>query len=70
MMWPWERHRRELAEAKAAAQRAAELAAEAERRQRATERQAVASAGQSARLRHQVEINGWTELLQKAWGRR
>lgn len=70
MMWPWERHRRERAQAKAAAEQAAELAVEAEQRRQATERQAVASAARSARLRHQVEINGWTELLQTAWGRR
>lgn len=70
MMWPWERHRLERAEAKAAVEQAARLARETERRCREAEREAVVAAESSAKVRHQIEINGWTELLQTAWGGR
>jgi hypothetical protein len=34
------------------------------------EKQAAQSRQVTARLRQQIELNGWTELLQAAWGKR
>lgn len=60
-MWPWRNHR--LAEAR-------EQEAEAEVRQRDAEKLAERSRAVTARLRGELDKNGFTELLQFAWGGR
>lgn len=70
MMWPWRQHKRAVAQvheevADAVAERLA-----AQQRQEAARRQKERSQEVSARLRQQISLNGFTELLQEAWGRR
>lgn len=67
-MWPWKRNDVEKAHRE-------ELEAElqrrlSEQRKEEAERLARESSNITARLRRQIELNGWTELLQNAWGAR
>lgn len=64
--WPWSR---ELDEARRQAQSAAREARSVEQREREANRLLDESEKASRALRTQVEINGWTELLQSAMGR-
>lgn len=67
---PWVRWRRAAEDARQDAESArAELHAAQERRQVANS-QAFVSSAVTARLRREIERNGWTELLQHAWGGR
>ena len=69
-MWPWTRYRK-AADA-AAAEAAAALNAKhaAETRRQTAERQAARARAITATLRREIDKNGWTELLQHAWGGR
>lgn len=77
MRWPWSRSRIELTEANqraAEAVRRAEVAEQqdvaADFRLQLSEQLAERSLRVTARLRSEIEKNGWTELLQHAWGGR
>jgi hypothetical protein len=70
MIWPWQRHRQEVEAASievASAERKNEVA---EMRLQAVNRQAAQSRETTKVLQHQLDLNGWTEMLQEAWGRR
>ncbi len=70
MQLPWNRYKTEIAKAKArVAEREQELR-EAEDRRRVAELQSRMSQSHTAALRRELAINGWTELLQKAWGKK
>lgn len=70
MRLPWQRHREE-AEAAAVEAAGAERKNEvAERRRLAVHRQAEQAEHSTKVLQAQLDLNGWTELLQAAWGRR
>lgn len=70
MTWPWERHKRDQLDARHRADAAEKRALAAARRRALAEKQAAQSRQVTARLRQQIELNGWTELLQAAWGKR
>jgi hypothetical protein len=70
MMWPWQRHRAELERARNDRAIAAAQADAAEAQRRAAKQLAAQSRNVSARLRFEIDKNGWTELLQHAWGGR
>lgn len=77
ILLPWHRARRDITDALARADEAERRAAEAERKNVAADaqhqaaQQLVEKARQStASLRTQLERNGFTEMLQSAWGRR
>lgn len=70
MIWPWKRHRQEVEAASieaAGAERKNEVAGV---RMQAVHRQAEQSRETTKVLQGQLDVNGWTELLQAAWGRR
>lgn len=70
-MWqPWKQRQREAEEARRRLETAARQETLAVIRRQAVERLAARSRTSSAALRRQIEINGWTELLQEAWARR
>lgn len=70
MMWPWKRQQLAIERVnREVAQAAAEKAA-AERRREDARKQAVRSNAVTARLRREIEKNGFTELLQQAMGGR
>lgn len=69
-MWPWHRHRREVAATlQDVAVASAEKKAAQERRMTAN-LQAAKARAVTDRLQREIEKNGWTELLQHAWGGR
>lgn len=70
MMWPWQRHRQEMAAASVQKATAEKLAAHAEVRRQAVHRQTEQSRSTTDLLKRELELNGWTDLLQTAWGRR
>ena len=70
MTWPWERHKRDKLDARRRAEAAEKRALAASRRMALAEKQAAQSRQVTAKLRKQIELNGWTELLQSAWGGR
>ena len=65
-MWPWNRQHREIERAHQRLDRAVGEAARAEDRAKATQRLVIQSRAVSARLRHEIDRNGWTEMLQHA----
>ena len=69
-MWPWMRYRRAVESAAVEAQTAVLERRAAEQRRDDAQRQAARSKAISADLRREIDRNGWTELLQKAWGAR
>ena len=70
-MWrPWNRQHKAIQIAQQGLVRAALEAAEAEERRKETERLARQSLTVTARLRKEIDKNGWTELLQHAMGGR
>ncbi|WP_438804029.1 DUF7620 family protein [Mycolicibacterium mageritense] len=69
-MWPWQRHRAEVAQARNDRVDAAARAAAAEAQRRAAKRLAAQSHTVTARLRYEKDKNGWTEMLQHAMGSR
>lgn len=68
MKWPWIKNRADVAEANRRARVAARQAELSASRRRAAELQAARAQTVSAALRREVDRNGWTELLQDAWG--
>lgn len=70
MMWPWQRYRKEALEAIEVANDARVKDAAAAERKAHAEWLVAASRHSTARLRAEMAKNGWTELLQEAWGRR
>ena len=64
---PW---RREVAEARQQAAEYAQHAHEAEMRHARAQEQRVEAERAAEDLRYQIRSNGWTDLLQTAWGRR
>ncbi|KIU18333.1 DUF7620 family protein [Mycolicibacterium llatzerense] len=64
------RRKHEVAESQSRIQDAEARAAAAEEQVRASQVLAAQSRNITARLVHEVEKNGWTELLQHAWGAR
>lgn len=69
MMWPWARDRRAAEESAKEAAEAQQAKQAAEFRRKTAERQVQRAQAVSAALRFEIDRNGWTELLQKAWGR-
>ena len=69
-MWPWQKHRAEVEQARNDREDAAARAEAAEVQRRAAERLAAQSHTVTARLRREIDKNGFTELLQHAWGGR
>lgn len=71
MMWrPWTRYRRAAEAARADAAKAEAEKRIAAQRKQAAQRQDIISGSVSAALRREIDKNGWTELLQHAWGGR
>lgn len=70
MIWPWQKHRRDEVDARRRADDAEKRALAATRRRELAERQALVAQQVTKNLREQIEKNGWTELLQAAWGGR
>lgn len=68
MKWPWNKTRADIVEAQRRAQIAERQAELAIARRRAAETQAARAQTVSAALRKEVDRNGWTDLLQAAWG--
>lgn len=68
-MWPWKRYRRVAEEAAKEAAAAQVDRQDAVARRETAERQARRAQAVTAALRYEIDRNGWTELLQKAWGR-
>ena len=68
MKWPWARYRQAAVAAAAEAAVAGQERQESVRRLDAVARQAACARAISADLRREIENNGWTEKLQKAWG--
>jgi hypothetical protein len=69
-MWPWQRHRQEVEAASEEAASAERMNEVAEMRLGAVRRQAERSHESTKQLQVQLNKNGWTDLLQTAWGRR
>jgi hypothetical protein len=70
MKWPWQRHREEAQQAQHDREAAEAQARAAEFRRQAAERFAAQSRTVTAQLRREIDKNGWTEMLQNAWGAR
>lgn len=70
MMWPWQRHRAEVVQARSDRADAVEQARAAEFRREAAERLAARSRSVTAKLRFEIDKNGFTEMLQHAMGGR
>ena len=68
MKWPWTRNRDDVVEANRRANLAAKQAELAVARREAAEALAARTQAVSSALRREVDRNGWTELLQAAWG--
>ncbi|MCV7255365.1 hypothetical protein H7J86_24685 [Mycobacterium hackensackense] len=76
MMWPWNRARRDIADARLRASSAERRAVEAElenaaagAKLEAVQKQAEKSTASTKSLRHQLDLNGFTEMLAETWGR-
>jgi hypothetical protein len=69
-MWPWNRQRAEAEKARQEFIEAQRKAKAAEERRKAVDRLIGRSMATSARLRREVERNGFSDLLQQAWGAR
>lgn len=69
-MWPWSQHRRDVEAANREAAEASRRKRDSEAGLRSAERLAEQSRSVSAAWRRQVDLNGFTELLQQAMGRR
>lgn len=70
MQLPWNKYKTQIAAAKTRIAERDREAKEAEQRHSAARMQAAASQYTTAALRRELAINGWTELLQKAWGKK
>ena len=70
MSWPWQRHRRDQLDAQHRVDAAERRALAASRRKALAKKQAAQSRQVTTNLRKQIEKNGWTELLENAWGGR
>lgn len=70
MILPWKRNKREVAETHRRADRADKAATEAMLRRQQVDQLAKASRRITAELHAEVDKNGFTELLEKAWARR
>lgn len=69
MRKPWRRHDKPAQCKDRVAERDREVQ-EAELRLLRAQRQAALAASSSAALRRELDVNGFTELLLKAWGRK
>lgn len=69
-MWPWSRQRAEAEKARRQAEDAQSKAQAAEERRQAVDRLIGQSLLASARLRSEIARNGFSELMQQAWGSR
>jgi hypothetical protein len=70
-MWrPWVRYRGDVENAARERQEAEREPEAARERRRAAEIQVAVSQQITDALHREIERNGWTELLQKAWGGR
>lgn len=65
----WNRRRREVAKAHQQVRVADREVEHADERAQKADRVIAESKESLAVLRHEIEINGWTEMLQRAWGR-
>lgn len=70
MTWPWLKQRRERAAVRRDVTVASEEKHAAELRHSNAQWHAAKAEHVSARLRREIDKNGWTELLQHAWGGR
>lgn len=70
MMWPWQRQRLAVERVNREVAQAAKEKLEAQRRREAARKEAIRSVAVTARLRREIEKNGFTELLQQAMGGR
>ncbi|MGB0971622.1 MAG: DUF7620 family protein [Mycobacterium sp.] len=66
MQLPWNRHRDEIAQARAAVADREREVGEAEERRNAARQLAAVSASSSAALRRELALNGFTALIEKA----
>lgn len=70
-MWrPWVRYRGDVEKAAREREEAEREKHAARERRRKAELQIAVSQSISSALQREIERNGWTELLQKAWGGR
>lgn len=70
-MWrPWVRNRGDVEEAARERAEAEQVKYAKQEQRRAAELQAAMSQSITNHLRREIERNGWTELLQRAWGGR
>lgn len=66
-MWPWGKSRqREAAKARAQVEAVDRQLRESERRRCDADQVIAKGQRSSAALRHQIELNGWTQLLQQS----
>lgn len=70
MSWPWRRYRRDQIDAHRRVDAAEKRAQAAARRRALAEKQAQQSRQITAKVRKQIELNHWTELLENAWSGR
>lgn len=68
MKWPSRNRRADVKDANRRANVAAKQAEQAVKRRQAVESQAARAKAVSANLRRELDRNGWTDLLQDAWG--
>ena len=69
-MWAWKRHSRAIKESRAAADAANQTQAAAEAHRKDVQEFVSKSMNITDGLRRELAKNGWTELLQHAWGAR
>ncbi len=69
-MWPWNRQRAEAEKARREVAEARKRAKAADERRQAVERLIGRSMLTSARLRREIDRNGFSDLMQQAWGSR
>lgn len=69
-MWPWQRQRLAVEHVRQEVEQASAEKVEAQRRRAAAQQQAIKSNAVTARLRREIDRNGWTELLLQAMGGR
>ena len=67
MVWPWAKHRQEVAELNAKLQDDVLRAEQARSRTIEAVVDQVDSRLNSSVVLHQIRLNGWTEMLQAAW---
>lgn len=68
--WPWRKHRQEVAELHEKLKEEAQQAEDARVRTIEAVVDQADSRSTSSVLLRQIQLNGWTELLQAAWGGR